>query len=489
MGQECWNETAMPTTGVGCTMVAPADVDGDGDMDAFSSARDGDPFVWHENLTGDGSSWSSHVMEDAPASGAAVVAADIDGDGDQDALCCGQVSLGFNVVGVFWIENVNGDGSAWTLHPINQEWLFDVNASPADVDGDGDLDVLYAGISGFIWHENLDGDGTSWTERTIDSSFWGIGIQPADVDGDGDVDGVALGTGSSGQVLWLENLAGDGSTWALHPIDATSVGGDLISVDGADVDGDGDIDVCVAYRLSNRIAWFENLLGDGTSWNERAISANAPLANWVSAVDMDADLDLDMVVASIGDESIAWHENLLGDGSSWSRHLISANADEARMACGADVDGDGDMDALSASVGNVGTCKIAWYENDPAPAAAVFRNAGSNPASFTCDAPVLGQPWQASVDLTTTGSNFAFILARRGPFNFQLMTGQILLVDLASSNELLNLPAQAGPIAIFNSMIPSDMAFCGFTASLQAVHFGGASTFFLSNAMDLTAGL
>ena len=127
---------------------------------------------------------------------------------------------------------------------------------------------------------------------------------------------------------------------------------------------------------------------------------------------------------------------------------------------------------------------------EPCPtASANFRNAGFNPASFTCDAPVLGQPWQASVNLTTTGSNFAFIMARRGAFNFQLQTGQILLVDLASSNELLNLPAQPAPIAIFNSTIPSDMAFCGFTATLQAVHFGGASTFFLSNAMDLTAGL
>ncbi len=128
--------------------------------------------------------------------------------------------------------------------------------------------------------------------------------------------------------------------------------------------------------------------------------------------------------------------------------------------------------------------------NDPCPTASVnFRNSGFNPASLTCDPPVLGQAWTASVNLATTGSNFALILARRSPFQFTLMTGQVLLVDLGSSGELLNLPVQAGPVASFNSTIPTDMAFCGFNASLQAVHIGGAATFFLSNAMDLTAGL
>jgi endonuclease I len=121
-------------------------------------------------------------------------------------------------------------------------------------------------------------------------------------------------------------------------------------------------------------------------------------------------------------------------------------------------------------------------------ASATSRNSGFNPASFTADPPVLGQPWTASVDVSTTGSNFAFILSRKSPFMFTLLTGQVLLVDLGSSNELLGLAAQAGPVAMFNSMIPSDVSFCGFEASLQAVHFGGAGNFFLSNAMDLIAG-
>ena len=56
---------------------------------------------------------------------------------------------------------------------------------------------------------------------------------------------------------------------------------------------------------------------------------------------------------------IAWYEN---DGSqSFTEHVISTNADGARSVYAVDVDGDGDIDVLSASESDD---KIAWYEND-----------------------------------------------------------------------------------------------------------------------------
>ena len=45
----------------------------------------------------------------------------------------------------------------------------------------------------------------------------------------------------------------------------------------------------------------------------------------------------------------------------FTEHVISTSADAAVSAYAADVDGDGDMDVLSASQNNG---KIAWYEND-----------------------------------------------------------------------------------------------------------------------------
>ena len=74
---------------------------------------------------------------------------------------------------------------------------------------------------------------------------------------------------------------------------------------------------------------------------------------------MDGDGDMDVLSASNYDHEIAWYEN---DGSeSFSEHVISNTAIGAWSVYAADVDGDGNMDVLSASSDDN---KIAWYDND-----------------------------------------------------------------------------------------------------------------------------
>ena len=75
---------------------------------------------------------------------------------------------------------------------------------------------------------------------------------------------------------------------------------------------------------------------------------------------MDGDGDLDVLSASYADDKIAWYENTDGDGSFGSEQVISTAANGATSVFAADVDGDGDLDVLSASYRDD---KIAWYEN------------------------------------------------------------------------------------------------------------------------------
>jgi hypothetical protein len=89
------------------------------------------------------------------------------------------------------------------------------------------------------------------------------------------------------------------------------------------------------------------LWGTHISFTEHAISTSADGANSVYATDIDGDGDMDVLSASGYDKEIAWYEN---DGSgSFTDHTISTSADYAYSVYAADVDSDGDMDVLSAS--------------------------------------------------------------------------------------------------------------------------------------------
>ena len=104
---------------------------------------------------------------------------------------------------------------------------------------------------------------------------------------------------------------------------------------------------------------FISVLFGQPTFTESAISTSADGARAVYAADVDGDGDMDVLSASFYDDKIAWYEN---DGiESFTEHVISTSADGAIRLYAADVDGDGDMDVLSASYSDN---KIAWYEND-----------------------------------------------------------------------------------------------------------------------------
>ena len=109
---------------------------------------------------------------------------------------------------------------------------------------DGDLDVVVASgtADDLDWFENTAGNGSAWTEHQSDGSFDGVAcIRAADVDGDGDLDVLASALGTSDDIVWYENTGGDGSAWSKHNIDTNFA--DPRVVEAADIDGDGDLDV------------------------------------------------------------------------------------------------------------------------------------------------------------------------------------------------------------------------------------------------------
>jgi hypothetical protein len=139
----------------------------------------------------------------ATADGAwSVFAADMDGDGDMDVL-----SASYFDDNVAWYEN-DGSGN-FTPHTISTAVVFAESVFAADVDGDGDMDVLSASSNDnkFMWHEN---DGSqNFTENSISTATSGArSVFVADVDSDGDLD-VLSTLAADDKITLYENLSND----------------------------------------------------------------------------------------------------------------------------------------------------------------------------------------------------------------------------------------------------------------------------------------
>ncbi|MDH3463320.1 MAG: FG-GAP-like repeat-containing protein, partial [Acidimicrobiia bacterium] len=346
-GTQGFTERLISTTADGARSVYAADVDGDGDVDVLSASANDDTIAWYEN---DGSqSFTERVISTTADGSASVHVADVDDDGDIDIL---SASEGDDTIA--WYEN---DGTQnFSAHPVSSTADGASAAHAADVDLDGDIDLLSASANDnkVAWYEN-DGAQNFTVHAISTSADGGRSVHSADVDGDGDMD-VLSASEADDKIAWYEN---DGAQGFIERVITTSADG-AGSIFATDVDLDGDIDVLSASALDDRVAWHENrtIHHSATFPSETVISTTALGARWVSAEDMDGDGDVDVLSASRDDDKIAWYEN---DGDQgFSEHLISSSAIQARSVYVTDIDRDGDVDALSASIQD---SKIAWYEN------------------------------------------------------------------------------------------------------------------------------
>ena len=301
---------------------------------------------------GRGVAFSPERVITTAADGArSVHAADLDGDGDLDVLSASSWDDK-----IAWYEN-EGGGSFSAQRVITTAANFAHSVHAADLDGDGDADVLSASWDDdkIAWYENL-GGGSFSAQRVITTEANGaLAVHAADLDGDGDADVLSASTGDD-KIAWYENEGG-GSFSAQRVI--TTAANFAHSVHAADLDGDGDADVLSASFLDDKIAWYENE-GGGSFSAQRVITSVARGALSVHAADLDGDGDADVLSASWDDDKIAWYENE-GGGTFSAQRVITTAADGAFSVHAADLDGDGDADVLSASEFDD---KIAWYENE-----------------------------------------------------------------------------------------------------------------------------
>ncbi len=350
-----FTERGISTAANAAQSVFATDLDGDGDTDALSASFNDDKIAWYESDGGSPPSFTERVISTTAWGSTSVFATDVDGDGETDVL-----SASFDDDKIAWYESDGGSPPVFTEHVISTAAIAAQCVFATDVDGDGDTDVLSASFNDdkIAWYESDGGSPPIFNERVISTTAnAALCVFATDVDGDGDTD-VLSASLFDDKIAWYESDGGSPPTFTERVISTTADG--AFSVFARDVNGDGDTDVLSASGSDGKIAWYESDGGSPPSFTEHVISTAANGAASVFATDVDGDGDIDVLSASSVDDKIAWYESDGGSPPSFSERVISTGADGAVFVFATDLDGDGDTDVLSASSVDD---KIAWYEN------------------------------------------------------------------------------------------------------------------------------
>lgn len=303
-------------------------------------------------------SFQKHSINNSFDKMAGIYVADLDGDGDNDLI-----GASINNNSVAWWRNLGGDPLKWERHLIDEHFGGAIYVFATDVDRDGDNDVLAtAAAAGVVaWWRNDGSEPIQWTKYEIGYFFTNAhGIYAGDLDGDADIDVLAT-SADLNKISWWENQdsSGNGTSWQEFIIDDQFKGTQTVCA--ADIDNDSDLDVIGGASGDNEIAWWRNDGGHPLTWTKQTIARGFNVAHWVYAADIDRDGLQDVLGVAFSNDEIAWWRNNGGEPIQWTKQTIDNNFDGVLTVVATDMDADGDPDVLATAWG---ADEVAWWRNN-----------------------------------------------------------------------------------------------------------------------------